>query len=97
LLETIKSIIGISGTEQDAAFQFLIEDCKAFAMEYCNLEEYSDKLDNIVVRMVLERRSQMGNEGISSVSYAGASETYLTDYSESIYKALRKHRRLKTL
>lgn len=97
MLEQIKSIIGISGADEDAALRFLIEDCKAFAMEYCNLTEYSDKLDNAVTRMVLERRSQTGNEGISGVSYAGASETYLTDYSEPIYKALRKHRRLKTL
>lgn len=97
LLERIKTIIGISGGDEDAALNFLIEDCKAFAMEYCNLEAYSDKLDNVVTRMVLERRNQTGNEGISGVSYAGASETYLADYSEPIYKALRKHRRLKTL
>lgn len=97
MLEQLKTLLGLSGTEQDAVLNFLIEDCKAFAADYCNLAEYNENLDSIVVKMALERYNQMGNEGVSSVSYAGTSESYLTDYSAPIYKALRKHRRLKTL
>lgn len=97
MLEKIKSLRGISGADQDAALNYLIDDCKAEATDYCNLAEYSEKLDGTVIKMVLERYNRMGNEGISGVSYAGTSESYQDDYSEAIYKALRKHRRLKTL
>lgn len=97
MLEKIKTLRGISGTDMDAALNFLIEDCKAEAADYCNLSEYQEKLDPIVLQMVLERYNRIGNEGVQSVSYSGASETYQTDYSEKIYKALRKHRRMKTL
>lgn len=97
LLEKIKSLRGISGADQDAVLNFLIEDCKAEATDYCNLQEYDENLNGAVVKMVLERYNRMGNEGISGVSYAGTSESYQNDYSESIYKALRKYRRLKTL
>ena len=97
MLEKIKSLRGISGADQDAVLNYLIEDCKAEATDYCNLPAYTDKLDSTVVKMVLERYNRLGNEGVLSVSYAGTSEIYQGDYSEGIYQAMRKHRRLKTL
>lgn len=97
MLEKIKELRGINGTGKDAVLNFLIEDCKAEAMDYCNLAEYNEKLDRIVVQMVIERYNRMGNEGVKSVSYSSASETYADDYSDKIYKSLNKFRRLRVL
>lgn len=98
MLEKIKTLRGIEGTDKDTLLNYLIEDCKADAVDYCNLAAYKDSLDHVVVQMVIERYNRMGNEGIQAVSYSGVSETYGADcYSAGIYTALKKHRKLKTL
>ena len=96
LLEKIKVLRGIQGDDKDTLLNYLIEDCKADAVDYCNLAEYKDSLDPVVTQMVLERYNRSGNEGVQAVSYSGVSETYGDDYSARVYKALKKHRRLKT-
>ena len=97
MLEKIKVLRGIEGTKKDALLNYLIDDCKADAVNYCNLAEYNDSLDPVVTQMVLEKYNRMGNEGVQAVSYSGVSETYGDDYSAGVYRALKKHRRLKTL
>ncbi len=66
----------------------LINLAKDFAINYCNLSAYEDKLDNTIIMMVIEDFSKLGVEGISSRSTNGISESYLTDYSSKIYSAL---------
>lgn len=69
--------------------------CKEEAYVYCNLPEYSEKLDNIVVCMVIEKYNRIGSEGSTSQSASGISATYDSFYSEKIVKMLNKHRRVR--
>jgi len=87
----------LTNSEDTTTLNILINQCKTVATDYCNLEEYSDKLDEIVKVMVCERFNKLSADGISSQSYSGISESYTDDFSPMIYKSLRKHRKLRTV
>lgn len=94
MIDDIQTLTGSSNT---SVLTLLINQCKMVATDYCNLEEYDDKLDEIVKVMVCERFNKLSADGISSQSYSGISESYTDDYSPMIYKSLRKHRKLRTV
>lgn len=71
--------------------------CKEEATQYCNLLEYSEKLDNAVVQMVLERYNRMKNEGIDSTNASGIHETFHDGYTASTMSMLRKNRKVALL
>ena len=52
--------------EDDELLITLINLCKQEAYIYCNLEEYTDALDYIVIQMVIERYNRIGSEGLTS-------------------------------
>lgn len=81
-------------TVDTACINILIEEAKNEIVDYCNLDKYDEKLDFIMQKMVRHKFNRLGNEGISSQSYSGVSESYTADYEPSIYKALNRHRRL---
>lgn len=59
--------------------------------EICKLDSYITELDNVLVEMVIIKLNRLGNEGLTSVSMNGASESYLNDYPENIKKRLAKY------
>jgi len=97
MIDNIKILLGITDASKDTLLQLLINDAKDFATAYCNLEIYETKLDNIIIKMVIERFNKLGSEGINSKNYSGISESYADDYNPTIYKQLNKNRRLKML
>ena len=64
-------------------------------MDFCNLDEYSSKLDSAVISMVIERYNKIGTEGASSVSTNGINESYREDYSRPVIKKLIKNRKVR--
>lgn len=97
IIEKIQAILGPTGMG-DRKFQTLsalVEMCKEEATAYCNLDEYSDKLDNAVVQMVLERYNRINNEGVDSTNASGINEHFHDGYTASTTKMLQKHRRMK--
>lgn len=99
IIEKIQAILGPAayGDRKLQTISTLVEMCKEEATTYCNLDEYSDKLDNVVVQMVLERYNRINNEGIDSTNASGIHETFHDGYTASIIKMLQKHRRVKVL
>ena len=95
MLDKIKLLLSILDDTADDLLNTLIAMCKEEAYIYCNLPEYNEKLDNIVVFMVIEKYNRIGSEGTESQSASGISATYESFYSEKIVKMLNKHRRVR--
>lgn len=95
IIEKVTALIG--PTSHRAQIETLIEMCQEEAAQYCNLETYSEKLDNAVVQMVLERYNRLNNEGISSTASSGIDESFLDGYSKSTLSMLNKNRKVKVI
>jgi hypothetical protein len=95
MLEKIKLLLSISDDAADELLNTLISMCKEEAYIYCNLLEYDDKLDFIVVSMVIEKYNRMGSEGTLSQSSSGVSASYDSFYSDKIVRMLNKFRKVK--
>ena len=95
MLEKIKLLLSISDDAADELLNTLISMCKEEAYIYCNLLEYDDKLDFIVVSMVIEKYNRMGSEGTLSQSSSGVSASYDSFYSDKIVRMLNKFRMVK--
>lgn len=93
--EMIDRLVILTGGESEV-LELLITNCKDIAVTYCNLSSYSSKLDEIVILMATERYNKWGEEGIKTRSFSGVSESYNDDFSDTIYKALRRHKRIRT-
>lgn len=97
MLEKIKMLLNLTNDDSDELLVMLIALCKEEAYTYCNLEEYSNKLDFVVIQMVIERYNRMGSEGAVSQSTSGVSASYTDFYSAKVVKLLNKHRKVKML
>lgn len=95
MLDKIKILLGLTDDSKDELLNVLIGLCKDEAIDFCNLKEYSKKLDSAIIAMVIERYNKMGTEGISSVSTKGINESYENGYSEIVLSKLRKNRKVK--
>ena len=96
MLEKIKILLGLGNDEsRDELLNVLIALCKDEAIDFCNLKEYSNKLDSAVINMVIERYNKIGTEGLTSVSTNGIDENYIDGYSEIVLSKLRKNRNVK--
>lgn len=99
IIEKVCALVGATAYDQRkrATIEALVEICKQEAVDYCNLDEYSEKLDNAVVQMVIQRMNRLNNEGIDSNSASGISEHFHNGYTTDVLSNLRKFRRLKTV
>lgn len=67
MLEKIKLLLNIDRIDDlDELILTLINLCKQEAYVYCNLSEYDNKLDFVVIQMVIERYNRIGSEGATS-------------------------------
>lgn len=99
ILEKIKVILGpiASSTEKAQSLNVLIGICKDEAVSYCNLEEYTPALDNVVIQMVLERFNRITNEGVVRTNASGITEEFMNGYSNGVMTMLKKHRKLRVV
>lgn len=96
MLEKIKLLLNKENDDNiDELLYTLITLCKEEAYIYCNLEEYDEALDYIVIQMVIERYNRIGSEGTTAQSSSGASATYDSFYSQKVERMLNKHRKVK--
>lgn len=95
MLNKIKLLLELTTDEKDELLLLLISLCKDEATDFCNLEEYSNKLDSAVIEMVIEKYNRRGSEGLSATTSSGVKEDYFESYSEPILRKLRKNRKVK--
>ena len=96
MLNKIKLLLHKENDESvDELLLTLIALCKDEAYIYCNLEQYDEALDYIVIQMVIERFNRIGSEGTTAQSSSGVSMTYDSFYSQKVERMLNKHRKVK--
>lgn len=94
MLTQVKLLLGVTDTSKDALLTLLIEQCSDEAVAYCNLLEYDEKLDRIVVKMVIQTYNRLGSEGVAAQSFSGVSESFIDGYTLDIKTALNRYRKL---
>ena len=97
MLDKIKLLLSQMNDDNDELLSTLIALCKEEAYIYCNLEEYDEKLDFIVIQMVIERYNRIGSEGATSQSFSGMSTSYDSFYSDKVVRFLNKHRKVRAI
>lgn len=96
MLDRIKLLLNKENDDGiDELLLVLITLCKEEAYIYCNLDEYDDALDYIVIQMVIERYNRIGSEGTTEQSSSGAKAVYDSFYSQKVERMLNKHRKVK--
>lgn len=95
MLEKIKLLLGLTTDDKDELIQTIIALCKDEAIDYCNLTEYTTKLDSAVIQMVIEKYNRLGSEGLGSTTSSGINEQYLDGYSNAVIRKLQKNRKVK--
>lgn len=94
LIHKVKLYLGIADDmSKDDLLELLIEQAKAEFMQYCNRTDVPALADNVIVDMVIVKYNLIGNEGLSSMSFSGVSESY-SNYSPQLYKALNRFRKV---
>ena len=81
----------------DDIISLLLENATTFVCDYCNLDNLDSSMNAVLFRIIQEDVTKLDSQGISSESAGGDSVSYATDYSSAIYKALNKHKRIRTV
>lgn len=97
MLDKIKILLNIQDDAQDELLSTLMGLCREEAYIYCNLPAYNEKLDFVVIQMVIERYNRIGSEGAISQSSSGVSAEYDSFYSDKVVRLLNKYRKVKTV
>jgi hypothetical protein len=97
MLDKIKILLNIQDDAQDELLSTLMGLCREEAYVYCNLPAYNEKLDFVVIQMVIERYNRIGSEGTTSQSSSGVSADYDSFYSDKVVRLLNKYRKVKTV
>ena len=95
ILEKVNLLL--DSPNKDELLQMLIEDAQTESTDYCNLSAYSTKLDQVVVKMVIQNYNKARTQGIVSESFSGVSQSYINGYSADVIVMLNKNRKLKTI
>lgn len=97
MINKIKLLVSADET-QDELISLLVDMAKEEATSFCHLQEYNDKLDSTVIKMVVQNYNKMGNEGFTSSSFGGVmTEGYMSNYSDDVLTQLKRYRRLVTV
>lgn len=97
IVEKASALIGPVAASHINQIEAIVEMCKDEATQFCNLEEYTEKLDNAVVQMTIERYNRLNNEGVARSNASTIDESFIDGYSKSTLSMLVKNRKVKVL
>ncbi len=92
LLNKIKLLTGNTDGAKDDLLELLIEMCSDEILSYCNLDVVPDRLNSILLKMVVQTYNRVNSEGIASQSFSGVSESFLDGYSADVVAALNSNK-----
>jgi len=106
--ETLKMLLGITGTDKDLLIQFTIEDVTETILNYCNLSTLPNGLINTAYRMAMDlyRNECLGSadatqgpvssisEGDTTTSWRAGDTTFTNGLLKNYSVQLNKYRRL---
>jgi hypothetical protein len=96
MYDKIIQILSISEDDTSALdlIQTLIDICSDEAVAFTH-EKDTEKLEEVIIAMVVERYNTLDYAGISSTSYSGVSQSFRDGYSEQVKALIRAKRHLK--
>lgn len=97
MLNKLKTLLGISGTDKDALLLLLIDQCTDEYLALTHKDDYKPNEESLMLRMAAHRYSLLGSEGLTSENFAGASFDYANDYPADLYRLICTHRKVRTL
>ncbi len=97
MLNKLKLLLGITGTEKDELLQILIDQAIDYVASYTHNPGCIGSLSSTVLDMVRYDYSKLGTTGLVSESYSGNSFVYEQDYPETILRMLKKYRKIQTI
>lgn len=71
MLNSIKTLLGLSGEEKDELIKTLIEITSARLCVLAETEEVPKQLEHVVVEVTVSRYNRIGSEGLASHSVEG--------------------------
>ena len=89
MLERLKKLLGIADDSKDELLQFTIDNVMDMVLNYCNITEVPEKLENIILSMCVDkyRAESLGSEtsqgAVKSISEGDVSVSYGSAYSVS--------------
>lgn len=83
MLQRIKTLLGINGTDRDALLNEVLELSTSRVLAYINESALPQELEYVVVEMAIIRFNRIGSEGYSSHTVEGESIAVDTDELES--------------
>ena len=89
MLERLKKLLGIADDSKDEVLQFTIDNVMDMVLNYCNITEVPEKLENIILSMCVDkyRAESLGSEtsqgAVKSISEGDVSVSYGSAYSVS--------------
>ena len=93
MLEDIKTLLGLEGSERDALLQTIISITTSRLKVLLGVQTVPEELSYIITEIAVIRYNRIGSEGLSSHSVEGESQSWsdtdFTPYQEEIdaYKA----------
>lgn len=96
MLEKLRILLSIEGTEKDDLLTLIIDQAIEYATNYTHSNDINT-LTPVILKMAVFDYNRLGTEGLESEGYSGVSFNYADDYPEYILRSLRSKRRIKTL
>lgn len=82
---------------ENNVIELVIEQAQSFILDYCNLDSIPQGLNSVLLDMCKQDLNRLKGEGLSSESAGGSSVSYEQDYSNQVYKRLKKHKKIKSV
>ena len=82
MLEDVKMLLGIKGTEKDNILKFIIDDCTYRALSYCKRKDMPEEMQSLIVAMAVRAYrvcgygSETEPDTVTSFKQGERSETY---------------------
>ena len=91
MLDNLKLLLNITGTDKDDILNLLID------LATSDFEDLTHAVildDNIILRMAQVRYQKLGREDIESESFSGASTSYSSSYPDDLMRAIKSKRQV---
>jgi hypothetical protein len=97
MINEIKILLGDTASNYtDAQISLAYRMAVSEVEEYCN-REMDEALELVAMQIAKIKLNRLSTEGLSSQSFSGVSETYLSDYPSEIVKVLNRKRKIKVI
>lgn len=92
-MDTLELLTILHPSIDEDLLALLLNNARQDVMNYCHIQDFPDSIESTLLEMVEENINKLGAQGYQSENTGGNSITYLTDYSDKVYKVLNRYKR----